>query len=760
MSVTTIYHNGTQDFQGNELHNWKTHFYATLAQMNGDLSVSVGRIVYVVEDNRFYFGKSGSWQGLGAASSFETAVDTPGDLPMSPLPPVGQVRVVLADPDNGNLPALWIFDGTAWQALADEDERIIIASGLHAFTGIPQVTDPDTVVPTADEHLTTKKYADDAIATAVALAIAAHLADSDPHPQYTTDAEASAIADTQAAAAVATHEAAIDPHPQYTTDAEATAIADTEADAKVAAHDADPNPHAAADFQTSAQVAATVAAHDTDPAAHDNVIQQLKDILEGADEEAGQLIDEFCFVEPGLVYGTPVTRNGVSGNYELAVNPEDTVGLALKASTEDVIDSAITLIIDNATSSVELPGGYDMTKFLVGQVYNFPDTALNSTTRFVIRQIVGLILTVDPAPQTETIGSDIVLGNRNGTVVFGGRISIPEQKLTLPASNIVDITVNAGGGTATIEIDPATVNISGVMPGDLVTLSGTSDNDGSGYVIDRIESPLILLAPLETTYNIDLPIINAAALTKTFEFGGGPDLSAVVTALGADEVVKLRVANSTSGSNDKIFTVVDADDSLKTVTVTEIVVDDVTGAGTLFNDEATQLPGTDETGAGTITIYSPSESHDFLPAPAYDGASTATPVPFYFDLTAPDNYGVTPSAVLLGHQIDRYTFIVNIQQVSSIVRSYTDADNGDVIPQFNNTIVYYDDTGGAVALLMPAGRDGDEITVKSIVSATNGITLTRDGADVFEGGTTDTLNTAFACRKYKFFSGTWLVLFG
>lgn len=73
--------------------------------------------------------------------------------------------------------------------------------------------------------------------------VAAHVALPDPHTQYTTDPEATAIADARAAAAVATHVAEPDPHTQYTTDAEATVIADARAIAAVVVHEAAPNPH-------------------------------------------------------------------------------------------------------------------------------------------------------------------------------------------------------------------------------------------------------------------------------------------------------------------------------------------------------------------------------------------------------------------------------------------------------------------------------------------------------------------------------------
>lgn len=54
-------------------------------------------------------------------------------------------------------------------------------------------------------------------------AIAAHVAESDPHPQYLTQAEADALYAAAGAASttLAAHEAAADPHPQYLTQTEA-----------------------------------------------------------------------------------------------------------------------------------------------------------------------------------------------------------------------------------------------------------------------------------------------------------------------------------------------------------------------------------------------------------------------------------------------------------------------------------------------------------------------------------------------------------
>ena len=62
-----------------------------------------------------------------------------------------------------------------------------------------------------------------------------HEAAGDPHTQYTTDAESSVIAQAK----VTTHEAAADPHTQYTTDAESSVIAQ----GKVDTHEAAGDPH-------------------------------------------------------------------------------------------------------------------------------------------------------------------------------------------------------------------------------------------------------------------------------------------------------------------------------------------------------------------------------------------------------------------------------------------------------------------------------------------------------------------------------------
>lgn len=78
------------------------------------------------------------------------------------------------------------------------------------------------LVPVSRSGTTLTKSTVDTLGTAV---LEPHIEAPDPHPQYTTDGEAVALATAVSNAGIAAHVALSDPHPQYTTDAEVTAIA-------------------------------------------------------------------------------------------------------------------------------------------------------------------------------------------------------------------------------------------------------------------------------------------------------------------------------------------------------------------------------------------------------------------------------------------------------------------------------------------------------------------------------------------------------
>jgi hypothetical protein len=111
----------------------------------------------------------------------------------------------------------------------------------HTFvSAVVDQGNPDEVGPDEwnDDHVIEDNSISEAKLTfdpATQAELDAHAAAGNPHPVYTTDAEAT----TLAAAEVATHAAAGNPHPVYTTDAEATTLAAAE----VAAHAAAGDPH-------------------------------------------------------------------------------------------------------------------------------------------------------------------------------------------------------------------------------------------------------------------------------------------------------------------------------------------------------------------------------------------------------------------------------------------------------------------------------------------------------------------------------------
>lgn len=83
---------------------------------------------------------------------------------------------------------------------------------------------PATLRALVDADIPAAIARDSEVTSAVSSAISTHEAAVDPHPQYTTAAEAGTIADASAAAAaasaVATHVVALDPHTQYQRESE------------------------------------------------------------------------------------------------------------------------------------------------------------------------------------------------------------------------------------------------------------------------------------------------------------------------------------------------------------------------------------------------------------------------------------------------------------------------------------------------------------------------------------------------------------
>lgn len=255
MPTSLKQHHGRHNYNMGEATYLKVHVYATVAEAQADLPTSVSRIIYVAETQRFYCGRPGTWVGFGTSTTWEDPVQTPDDLPNNAV--TGQIRAVLADPAFDDKPSLWQFNGTTWVRITD-DARLVFIDGTRKFSGLPGVTDAETLYPSLDTDLTTVKYVSDEIAalaeiyqTAQQVADAISEAIATALEVYSTTEETTQIAADAAAAAatssMSAHLQTVDPHPQYTTDAEATVIADARAavvaESRVLTHNANVNAH-------------------------------------------------------------------------------------------------------------------------------------------------------------------------------------------------------------------------------------------------------------------------------------------------------------------------------------------------------------------------------------------------------------------------------------------------------------------------------------------------------------------------------------
>lgn len=397
---------GHRDLKLGELRNFRVHLYSTTAALDADVATAEARIAYVLANNCFFFGKPGSWIQLGASSPFADTVDTPGDLPTSadtPAPIDGQVRVVLDDGTNG-FPAIWQYDidTDSWSRVADP--RIVLKDGSVEFDGIPAVVDATVQVPTANKHLTTKKYADDqdaatlAAANAAATAAdAAHVAAPDPHPQYTTAAEAAA-ADS---AAIAAHEAALDPHPAYETAAEVNA--------KIASHDSNPGAHGG--LVTAADISNAIATHDAEANAHGGV------------SESGFARMEEVFVVTGA-HGSPAYSDAgpFSEIFELSTSLLEPVGVIWKPSTKTTVPSG-TVTFSAVGNLITVP---DSSVAAIGQLVTFPGAVTNAGVYFRVIDIPSATTwEVESTPANEgPIATTTEVFDKDGIVVFSGVFSI------------------------------------------------------------------------------------------------------------------------------------------------------------------------------------------------------------------------------------------------------------------------------------------------------------------------------------------------
>lgn len=818
MAVPTR-HSGTHDWQQGELRNNRLHIYPTKTLADADPN-KTARIIYVEDTAQVYYGRAGTWAPLsasGTSGGWLPPVGTVGDL--AALTAVAGDAVVVVDGDGDGNPAVYMFDGTDWKDATD-DTRLILANGTRPFTAFPSV-EVAAGAPSDDRHLITKDYADATFETPAGAqakadgVISAHVAEPDPHAQYTTAAAAGAIAVAAAGAAVTAHESEVDPHPQYTTDAEATliatAVAGPIAAAAVSAHESDPAAHLLV-FDN----------HNADTSAHEGVLARvtsLETLLYANGRTGDSLSSTLLFVDPDVDYANPVRFDAVRGIFRAMRDNNDTaVGLAMRPST--VFSAYTGLSVQFTATRIVLPNN-SWQRIVPGMYLRFPGST-NNDWFFVegIDAAAGELL-VSPNPTTaETVSTNVEFLTPDGGVVFFGQFPLydgQERWRDLPMIEIVQDT-----GVVVLGLP-----VPGVSRGDFLTIAGnTAGNDGS-YEIASFEAstiqlqlvPSVILAAnvdaiivadeITLTANVDAITVatNEVTLSDTTGILSGDTIGlagttdndgfysvASVAGLVVTTVQDLpgtdqAVPAGTSTVTRSVFAAVTLSDTTGVLPGDSIVLTGttdnngqyiITSVDGLVVSVAEPLPGTDQAGPagtftvsrmvsplvaddtepdGTATIERPTAPHPFAAMADGDPA-----VPYFYNGAAPELLSATPAKWEIGYQVNNDAFFVrcglSIHNVAVIdaPQTFEGGQRGGITTLVEAAPVAIDmDDNNIFTLTLTAARTLDTPT-NPTVGQVGFIEVKQDaiGGHVlafhidweFVGGVTPVLSTAASAVEY------------
>lgn len=810
--ASTYKHSGTHDWQLGEMKNARVHIYPNMAAANADVSTSTARIIYVEDTAQVYYGRAGTWAPLsasGTSGGWLPPVGTVGDL--AALTVIAGDAVVVVDGDGDGNPAVYMFDGADWKDATD-DTRLILADGTRPFTAFPSVA-AAAGAPTDDRHLITKDYADDTFETPLGAqtkadgAVSGHVADPDPHTQYTTAAAAGVIADAAAGAAVTAHESEVDPHPQYTTDAEATAIAIAAAgpvaDAVVSDHESDPEAHPIA-FDD----------HNADASAHGGVqarVTSLETLLYANGRTGDTLSSTLMFVDPDVDYANPVRFDAVRGIFRAMRNDDDTaVGLAMRPST--VFSAYTGLSVQFTATRIVLPNN-SWERIVPGMYLRFPGST-NDDWFFVegIDEAAGELL-VSPNPATaETVSTDVEFLTPDGGVVFFGQFPVyggQERWRDLPMIEIAqgtgmvslgrpvpsvsrgDILVIAGNTagndgsyeiasfeastiqlqlvpsvilsanvdaitvedviTLTANVDAITVatnevtlsDTTGILSGDTIELAGTTDNDGF-YGVASVAG--LVVTTVQDLPGTDQGVGGSSTVTRSVE--AAVTLSDTTGVLPGDSIV----LTGTTDNNGQ-YTIEDVDGLVVSVAEPLPGTDQAAPAGTFaVSRMVSPLVVDDPEPDGTATIERPTAPNPFAAMADGDPA-----VPYFYDGAASELLSATPAKWEIGYQVNNDAFFVRCGlsihnvAVTDAPQTFEGGQRGAIVTLVDDPTIAIDmDDGNNFVVTLGGNRTlgeatslapGQSGTIEARQDATGSRTLDYHASWHFAGGVKPVLTT-------------------
>lgn len=183
--------------------------------------------------------------------------------------------------------------------------------------------------------------------SAISSGVSAHVAATDPHPQYQTSTEVS----TAVTSAISAHVAASNPHPQYSTSADIASA--------ISAHVAASNPHS--QYQTASQVStavsAGVSAHVAASDPHNQYIQKSGGTFTGAVNVPAATSSanpvQLSQMQSSVSNAAMASFSPEAGTFEVSIQRAGGAPLLFKSGQVSVADDSVVTV----TLSIPFPSG-------------------------------------------------------------------------------------------------------------------------------------------------------------------------------------------------------------------------------------------------------------------------------------------------------------------------------------------------------------------------------------------------------------------
>jgi hypothetical protein len=572
---TQITNYGDMDFNYGELKHFRVSVYASLAAAQAESNNSTARIVYVMDENKFYFGLNGSWTTPALAQiTIGSPVGSIGSLPNGL--PDGSMRIVTADSSIGNRPAIYIINNGAWQPLSYWDTRFMLTDGSRAFTAYPTTT--VNTAPTQSAQLTPKSYVDSSVSTAstnastaltthnsdgnahagknwqsdtqvtttVNSAITAHVALTNPHPQYQTQINnlsaqigisgistaisngitaintAATTAENTLSNDITTAEATINGYVQSAnnsiqttvnnsiTTIENAVISTTTANtaAAITAHNYDTNAHATQGWVTNDMLAASLQQLQFQITNQNTTISNVATVNAINDTVSKYIVN--ATYQTGIVipsyFGTPVLIDASTGIHLVATGSQCT-GIVLRGSS--LTPTSIALPVTSSSGMITILATAFATNPITVNSYLTDGTSIhkvNTVTR-ATSTTYTLNVTTLSAAMTLLDNTHLNIVNPDGVVVTEGMIILPNAINRIEPNSILSY-VAVSNNLLTVGAD-----VSNVQKGDVVTISSSTSNNGT-YTADSAQTILAYL------FNVTVNTIASPSTTITVVSNG------------------------------------------------------------------------------------------------------------------------------------------------------------------------------------------------------------------------------------------------